>query len=1048
MTTNENLQAVDFDPFESGELADAAPMTAAQHEIWVASRMGDDTSLAYNESITIELRGAVDVAALRAALGELVRRHESLRATFSPDGKQMCIARSLELPLPLIDLSAAPPDARDARLDELIATEAKTAFDLERGPLVRASLAKLAEDDYRLILGSHHIVCDGWSFAVLLKDLGPIYSAKRAARPFEIAPAIPFSVYARDEWARDKTREESYWVAHVTPAPAALDLPTDRPRPPIRSATSERVDLALDRGLVAALKKAGARQGASFFVTLLTAFEVFLARVSGQTDLVVGIPAAGQSAKNMEMLVGHCANLLPLRAALDLDKPFGDLVKQVRKVVLDGYDHQLFTLGAVLPKLALPRDPSRLPLTPILFNLDTGIEGGGLAFDGLEVSFRANPRVAETFELFLNAFESGGGVVLECQYSTALWDRQTVAAWLRGYEALLTAIAAGSSEPCALLPIVGEAARALLLEVGRGHSTPIPEWTIVDRVLEQAARTPDKAAVKDAAGSLSYRELGAAIASAAARLSERGVGPGDLVGVATSRTRHVLPAILGVLATGAAYVPIDPEYPRERVALMLEPTKLVLTDEDGEDAVSGSDTEAVELAELWKGAPPAAFASRARIDGRAYVLFTSGSTGKPKGVEVTHRNLANFVAAMLRDPGLREDDVLAAVVTLSFDIAGYEMFVPLAGGATIFVVDRDTAQDGRDLGELLSEQQVTVLQATPSTYRLLRAAQFQPKGLHALVGGEMFPTDLAAWLLAGGARVVNCYGPTETTIWSTLEHVTRVDGPIPIGRPMDNQSTYVLDPKRQLVPPGVFGELYIGGAGVTNGYLGDTERTAERFVSDPFSPGGRLYRTGDTARVRHDGTLEFLGRSDDQVKVRGHRIELAEIEAALGRHPSVAEGAVAVVREGGTDARLVAFIVPRSGESLTVTDLRRHLRKTLPDAMIPPQLVEVVALPRTPNGKLDRKELARLGAGQRKRERELVAPATPTERMMEELVKSTLRVDSLSMTDNFFDLGGDSLRSMEIVVQIEKQTGVRVTPRRLLLSSLADVARGITEAVG
>ncbi|OJY15882.1 MAG: hypothetical protein BGO98_24790 [Myxococcales bacterium 68-20] len=1038
-----NLSPVDFDPFADGELSSAAPATAAQREIWVASQLDADTSLAYNESCTLVCRGAFDRAAMWAALRELPARHEALRGTFSGDGRTLCIAASLEMPI--LEIDATPPKDGEHLYQEAWRQEASTPFDLGRGPLVRATIVKVAHDEHRIILGAHHIVCDGWSFSVLLRDLAAIYSAKKQGVSPDLPAAHAFSAYAREEESRDQSAEERYWLMRCEPLPEPLDLPIDRPRPAFRSVASDRVDLALAPDLVAAVKKAGAKSGASFFVTLFSAFGVLVGRLSGQHDLVIGIPAAGQSAVGRDTLVGHCANLLPVRMNVAMDAPLSATLKQVRKTVLDAYEHQRFTLGDVLAKLEIPHVPNRLPLVSILFNLDTGMAPGGLAFDGLDVSFRANPRIAETFELFFNVFE-GNDTVVECQYSTALFDRATVVAWLGAYESILRAFVAHPELPAGRLPVLSQADARRVVGEWNATSRAYPSTsTMFDLVVEQAARTPDKAAVVDRDQTLTYAELVTRSRSVAAALAKRGVGARDLVAIVVERSALMAPLLLGVQATGAAYIPVDPEYPAERVAAWITKAKVCVVSPRTKALAAGATCDVASMEELL-AAPAGDFAATpSSSDARAYVLFTSGSTGTPKGVEVTHKNLVNFVCAMKDAPGMRESDVLAAVVTLSFDISGYEIYVPLSAGATVVVADRETAQDGRDLAELMKKHAVTVLQATPSTFRLLKLAGYDPRGLKALVGGEAFPPDLAEWLLAGGADVTNCYGPTETTIWSTTYRMTKVTNPIPIGKPLANQTAYVLDADGELCAIGAVGELFIGGDGVARGYLDQPSPTAERFVTDRFSdrPGARLYRTGDRARLRHDGVLEYFGRADDQIKVRGHRIEIGEIETGLHGFAPVSQAGVSVVTEDGGDPRLAAFIVPKAGETVTATEVRRHLRKSLPDAMIPQIVRLVTEIPKTANGKIDRRALAKLGAGDTRREREIVAPSTDTERFLVDLFQRALKVDRVSIHDNFFSLGGDSLKSMEVVIEVEKKTGVRIRPRSLLLSSIADTAKSI-----
>lgn len=1059
---NPVFEPCDHNPFETGEISDVAPATAAQTEIWVASQFGDEAALAYNESITIELRGSLDRTAIERAISALPRRHEALRSTFSHDGKVLCVGAATDVPITWSDAHQDAPPEQEKRLGDLIATEVTTPFDLERGPLLRATVVRMGEEDHRVILGSHHIVCDGWSFAALLKDLGAIYAAAKGAVPgvvpeslARLSEAHAYSTYAREEATRDASREERYWRGVFEPVPAPLDLPTDKARPALRSFRSARLDRHVGKELTSQLKKAGAKSGASLFVTLFSAFGVLMSRLSGQNDLVIGVPASAQSALGREMLVGHCANLLPIRAQFDNEAPFAELLKAVRGKVLDAYDHQRFTLGAILPTLSLPRDPSRLPLVQVLFNLDTGMEGaGGLFFDDLTVRFRGNPRVAETFELFLNVFESHGTLALECQYSTALWHQETIEAWLDAYLEMLRQVAASPETLCKKLPLLSaEDRRRLLVDVNATARSYPTDATVLELFAKQVEAHPDKTAVSGEGGALTYAALQKAARKVAWGLQKRGIQPGDHVALSVSRSPNMVAALLGILKAGAAYIPVDPRYPSERIAPMLNAAKLTIVEPATASSAEALGAVTVHLDDLLATDLPGAEAAHnapPKPEDIAYVLFTSGSTGVPNGVQVTHKNLVNFIESMRADPGMTSSDVLVAVVTLSFDIAGYELYVPLASGASIVIADTDTAADGRELGALIERSGATVLQAPPSTYRLLRTAGYAPKGLKALAGGELLPVDLARWLIDGGATLINCYGPTETTIWSTIHHVTGVDGPIPLGRPIANTRLYILDAHGEPRPVGAYGEIYIGGDGVTRGYLDRPEVTALRFVPDPFSdtPGAQLHRTGDVGRLRHDGILEFLGRNDDQVKIRGHRIELGEVESALASHPHVAEAAAALVRDPGADPRLAAFIVPKKGEDVTPTDARRHLKKRLPEAMIPQLVIEISSVPRTPNGKIDRRALARLGAGHRPKDREITPPETPMERLVVDLCERAVGPGAqFGTTDNFFEGGGDSLKCMSIVVEIETKTGVRIAPRALILSSLGDVAKLIEKGI-
>lgn len=1032
------LSPVDHDPFSDGELTAAVPATAAQREVWVAAQITEEASLAYNEGITLRCRGVLDVDAMKGAIDDLPQRHEALRASFSRDGQSLCIARIAVTPIQVIDLTQLPdPHQREERFAKLLVKEGTTPFDLEHGPLFRASIVRLAADEHRVVIGAHHLVCDGWSFGVLLGDLGALYTARCARVSPELAPAHGFSTFAREEVTRDTSGEERYWIERFAQMPEPLQLPTDFVRPPMRRIASDLVSVELEPQHVAELKKAGGRLGASFFVTLFTAFHVFVARVSGQHDLVIGVPAAAQSAVGRDSLVGHCANLLPIRMNVDLARPFSEVVKEARKLILDAYDHQRFSVGEILRHLPIPRDPSRLPLTTIDFNLDSGMEGSGLVFEGLDVTVHNNTRVAETFELFLNAFESKGRVVFDCQYATSLWRRDTIHAWLRGYSALLRAIAKKPETPCADLPIVEEADRQQALVEWNQTAAEYPrEATIPSLVNAQALRRPDSVAVSFEGKEITYRELETRSNRLARVLAARGAGPGVPVGVAVERSECLPVALLAILKTGAAYLPLDPSYPRDRLAFMATHAglKVLVTEHRfsglvpiGAEGTVRLDTDSAEIERASEA--PIDSSSQAQI---AYILYTSGSTGKPKGVEVPHRAVVNLLGSMAKRPGFSWSDRVLAITSLSFDIAGLELWLPLIVGSQVEIVSRDIATDGMALARRLDAGNVTVIQGTPSTFRMLVEAGWAGnKAQKVNVGGEALPPELSRELLDRVGSVWNCYGPTETTIYSCVHRVER-DQPVLIGRPIDNTRVYVLDKGLSPVPVGVPGELYIAGDGLARGYLGRADLTQERFVADPFF-GDRMYKTGDLCRHLPTGDLEYLGRIDFQVKLRGHRIELGEVEAALAEHPLVRE-AVVVVRTEGGDAQLVAYVTTTGQATEAPQGLRVHLSTKLPGYMAPTTYVALARLPVTANNKIDRQALAaRSGVVVRPAEAP-VAPRTPTEEAIAGLFASVLRVDRVGIEDDFFALGGHSLLGTQVTYRLRATLGVEL-PLRVLFEA-------------
>jgi amino acid adenylation domain-containing protein len=959
------LLPVDFDPFIGPELVYTHATTAAQREVLAAAAWGCEASCAFNECWSLRLGGALDKSALRQALNALVDRHEALRATFTPDGATVCIAApGADAGLPELDLTALAPAARSEALAAALAAEVEQPFDLVRGPLVRWQLARLDDQESLLLFCAHHLVCDGWSTAVLVKDLAALYSGRPLA-----AAAARYSDYA--SWEADRLKGDearadgAFWRTRFQDGAPELDLPLDGSRPSLKTYASRREDLALPRALLTELKAVGAKSRASLFTVLISGFYAWLHRQTGQDSFVVGVPAAGQATKGEDTLVGHCVNLLPIRIDVRSAEPFAALVARVRTAVLDAYDHQQFTYGQLLEGLPLARDPARLPLVSVMFNVDQGLAASQMPFAGLTVQFSTVPRHFENFELFLNLIEVDGQTTVECQYNSDLFTAEGIRARLASFQVLLTAAAAAPVTPVDRLAVVPPAERTQLLSVWNATSAPIPHGSVAALVSDQAAAAPDRIAVVAGAESLTYRALETRSNQLAHHLRAAGVGRGALVGVSLERTPELLVGLLGILKAGAAYVPVDPTYPPERIRWMIEDARMPLlvtttatvADLPLEEASARPlclDTAAAALAKH----PGTPVQDPPAPTEPAYVIFTSGSTGRPKGVVVPHRGVVNFLASMRTKPGFSADDTLLAVTTVSFDIHVLELFLPLAAGGTVVLASRDEATDGAALNRLLDAHKATVLQATPATWRMLIAVGWQGRsGFKALVGGEALPRDLAAALLERQVSVWNMYGPTETTVWSTCHRTYSAEGPLPIGKPIANTTVYVVDSHLAPVPTGVAGELLIGGAGVTAGYLGRDELTAEKFIADPFAPSGRLYRTGDLARWRRDGTLECLGRTDHQVKVRGFRIELGDIETALSRHPGVDRAAAGVRERASGDPRLVAWVVAKSGATPAAADLRQSLKGTLPEYMIPQHFVVVPELPLTPNGKIDRKRL-------------------------------------------------------------------------------------------
>ena len=1019
---------VDYDPFAQPELQRVAPTTEAQREIWLACQLGTEASLAYNESVSLRIDGTLNVDDLQQALHALSNRHESLRATLSGDGMNLMIAAEGGLPVNLAHLSSSTEGERNASLARLRAAAVETPFDLGKGPLFRATLAVLANERFELILTGHHIICDGWSFGVLAPELMKIYAAVATGQRADLLSAESFADYAiaelDSERAAASENDSRYWLSLYDASIPVLQLPTDRSRPARRTFASRREDLLLEAPLVSSIRQYGGRLGASLFATMFSMFSGLIARLSGSDEVVVGVPAAGQSATGKEALVGHCVNLLPIRAATDHETTISDLIADTRSRILDSYEHQSCTFGGILRKLQVERDPSRLPLVSVLFNVDSAISREDLSVANLRVELRSNPRHFENFELFLNASQFDGQILLELQYNTDLFDQITVQRWLKLYRTALERVVAKTETSLSIATAFAPTSEDLAL-LSRFNDTKAnyTRGTRIEALIEQQAiTTPDSISVVVGNNRLSYRELDRRSNGLATLLRERGMGPGKLVGLSCGRNEHMVVGLLGILKSGAGYVPLDPSFPAERLDFMAADASLrfVVSDCSLTEPWKFGSIERIDIDMIAAtGARPAPLGN---ADDVAYVIYTSGSTGRPKGVRVPHRSVANLLESVRLEPGMEARHAVLSITTLSFDIAVSEVILPLTVGARIVVAARAETTDGERLRDLIEAQGVNFIDATPSTWRLLLASGWKgSRDLRAICTGEPLPPDLGRELLGKVGELWNGYGPTETTVWSSFHRVTAIDGPVPIGHPIANTQIQVLDGALRPLPIGVVGELFIGGDGVTLGYLNRPDLTSDRFISDPQRGSGALrYRTGDLGRWRMDGILECLGRSDHQVKVRGYRIELGEIEAILTQHPAVATALVITREDQPGDVRIVAYVVPHSGE-VDAMALRDFLRQSLPDYMIPQHVVELATLPLLPNGKINRAALPPPEVNRSSVHIERVAPRTPLERQVLDIMERVLNLPGLGVDDDFFSLGGHSLLAARLAAQLNRE---------------------------
>ena len=1017
-----------------GDGVDAAagrePASFPQQRLWFMDQLSPG-GFAYNITGGIRIRGALSVAALERSLGELVRRHEPLRTVFAAvDGQPMQVVREAgAFHLPILDLQAQPPECREAEGRRLMVEEGRRPFDLKHGPLFRARLVRLAPEEHVLQLTIHHIVADGWSLGVLSKDLTGLYAAAVAGNR-EIGPPPPR--YA-DLVRRQRQRltgaayeaQATYWRDRLTPPPPVLELPADRPRPTIQTFDGAIEAFLMSPAAADALRRLGREQGVTLFMILLAALDVLLHRYTGLDDIAVGTPIANRTDVQTEEVVGLFANTLVLRTDMSGDPTVHELLRRVRDVALGAYAAQEFPFERLVEMVQPVRDMSHSPLFQVMLILQNSpFESIDLA--GLTLSYVEIRTGSAKTDLTVEVWEKPEGLQVFLEYNTDLFEAETVRRLGGHLERLLASFAADPDQRVSRVPLLGETEWRRVTAEWNDTAAPLADTPVPRLVEAEAARTPETIAARFQERRLTYRDLNRSANRLARHLRRHGVGPNVLVGVFVERSLEMLVAVLAVMKAGGAYVPLDPGYPPDRLEFMLQDGRigLVVTQEALRDRLAmPGEVRTVCLdrdAALVAREADDDLATAPAAHDLAYVIYTSGSTGRPKGVQIEHRSLVNVLAAFREviDAGPR--DVLVAVTTLSFDIAGLELMLPLVTGGQVVIADRDTAADPAKLMGVFADAGATMVQATPATWRMLLEGGWQrAEGLRVLCGGEALPADLAARLGATGASVWNVYGPTETTIWSTVQRVDGGRGAIPIGRPIANTRLYVLDPVGEPVPVGVPGELYIGGAGVARGYLHRPELTAEKFVADRFSPdpSARLYRTGDVVRYRADGALEFLGRVDHQVKVRGFRIELGEIESVLSGHPAVAE-AVVVAREDRPGDRYLAGYLRPAGAAPVMAELRAFLKERVPDYMVPSTFTVLDAFPLTPNGKVDRR---RLPAPEERRTAARVAflaPRDEIERAIASVWRDVLRLDEVGVDDNFFDLGGHSLLLVQVQAKL------------------------------
>ncbi|WDD90604.1 amino acid adenylation domain-containing protein (plasmid) [Burkholderia sp. FERM BP-3421] len=1023
---------------------DVVPVSYAQQRLWFLYQY-DGASAIYNIPLALRLDGPLDARALRLALQDLVIRHESLRTLIDEvDGA----ARQIVIAPDDARLAFEQVDVTERTLNDTLEQHTLHRFDLAREIPIRVVLFAIAPQRHVLLLLVHHIASDGWSWAPFMRDLSRAYVARADGRDPMIEPLpVQYADYTlwQREWLGQASDPDSaistqigYWKHALADLPEQIALPFDRPRPPQASYRGGHFHFDIAPDLHRQLVDLARGSQASLFMLLHAAVAVLLSKLGAGHDIPLGTPIAGRTDEALDHLVGFFVNTLVLRTDLSGNPTFRELLARVRQADLAAYSHQDLPFEHLVEIVNPSRSASHHPLFQVMIALQNNA-AATLAFPGVQAAPHKLKFDIAKFDLTFNFDEqfvdgdAAGTLLGHIEFAADLFDRATIDTLARRLQQLLRAIAARPDQPLGEIDLLDAQERRQLLIDWNDTAQPVPDATLPHLFEQQVARTPDAVAIVCGDASMTYAQLNAAANRLAHQLIDAGLGPEQRVAVALPRSLDLVVALLAVLKSGAAYLPLDPDYPPERLAYMLDDAgpALLLTHS------TAAPQRPLSLAQWLMDQLPASGndASNPRDDERtspllaenpAYVIYTSGSTGRPKGIVVRHHGLGNFLHAMQRQPGLAEPGLWLACTPVSFDISALELYLPLVQGARVQLVPRDTSVDGPALRTLVETARPQVMQATPATWQMLREAGWQPSpGLRILCGGEALSPDLAAFLRHDATPPLNLYGPTETTIWSLCADVD--DASAPIGKPIGNTRAYVLDAALQPVPVGVAGELYLAGDGLARGYLDRPGVTAERFIANPFTRGERMYRTGDLARWRRDGQLDYLGRTDHQVKLRGFRVELGEIEAMLARQPGVARGAVVVREDAPGQRRLIGYAFPHDGAALDEAALRRALAVPLPDYMVPAAIVVLDAWPLTPNGKLDRRALPAPDFTARA----FRAPDTPHERTLAALYAEVLDLPRVGLDDSFFDLGGHSLLAVRLIARIRATLDLELPIRTL-----------------
>ena len=1033
------------------------PASFAQQRLWFLNQLAPDNPF-YNVSTALCLTGSLNLIALEQTFNEIVQRHESLRTTFAMfEGELVQIIDPIfTVSFTTIDLQNISPTQQETAALQLATDAAQSPFDLAAGPLFKVTLLQLGETEHILLLNLHHIVADGWSIGVLIRELGTLYTAFVNNGRSPLAP-LPLQYADFAEWQHQYLQGEVlanqlvYWREQLKGI-TALNLPTDKQRPAVPSYRGAKHFITLSPALSNSLKSLSQQENATLFITLLAAFQTLLYRYTGQADIAVGTPIANRNRSEIEALIGFFVNSLVLRADLSGNPTFLELLHRVKNVAIAAYAHQDLPFEKLVEELHPDRELSRNPLFQVSFSLQNtpvaALELPGIAFRAIPygiATLHDFDSGSAKLDLECNLWEDAGSIHGQFIYSTDLFDRATIARMAGHFQTLLEAIVANPKQRLSDLALLTAPESQQLLIDWNDTQRDYPRNQCFPQLFaERVAREPDAIAAVFENQQLTYRQLNSRANQLARYLQQLGAKPEVLVGLCVERSLEAIVGILGIIKAGAAYLPLDPNYPQQRLNFMLEDAgvSILVTQQHLAKNLTAPECAVVCVdsdREIIARQSPANLTLNIVPENLAYVIYTSGSTGKPKGVLIEHRGLYNLALAQIEAFKLNSNHRVLQFASLSFDASIFEIVMALGSGATLYCARKESLLPGQTLIHFLQDNAITHATFPPSLLAVLPSAELRALQTIICAGESCSPDVVKRW--ASGRRFFNAYGPTEATVWSSFAEIgdelrdsfASRQKP-PIGRPIANTQLYILDEHLQPVPVGIPGELYIGGAGLARGYLNLPELTAQRFIPNPFSEkaGERIYKTGDLARYLPDGNIEFLGRTDEQVKIRGYRIELGEIEALLMQHPAVKEAVAVAEDDLSGNKRLVAYVVPNPTQALNPLEMRSFLKEKLPNYMIPHAFVAIAFMPLTPNGKIDRLRLRTPeNVTSNSTDKSCIAPRTPTESTLAKIWSEILNTEPVGIRDNFFDLGGDSLLTIRLIKEINQQF-----KRELPLSSL------------